>query len=75
MSQAGQCFSGFGLPVQVRGLKCQDILEATRKDKKMEAGKIKFVLLKRMGEAFVTKDITDGELLEAIGSVEETFYE
>ena len=68
-------FAGFGLPVQVRGLKSQDILEATRKDKKMEAGKIKFVLLKRMGEAFVTKDITDGELLEAIGSVEETFYE
>ena len=35
-------------------------------DKKMEAGKIKFVLLKRIGEAFVTKDISDEELLSAV---------
>ncbi|MCI8417452.1 MAG: 3-dehydroquinate synthase [Lachnospiraceae bacterium] len=59
-------FIGFGLPVRVSGLTSRDILEATRMDKKMEAGKIKFVLLKTMGEAVVARDVTDEELLAAI---------
>lgn len=72
-------FIGFGLPVRVSGLASRDILEATRMDKKMEAGKIKFVLLKAMGEAVVVRDVTDEELLAAIDyinrDVEEASYE
>ena len=37
----------------------------------MEAGKIKFVLLKKLGEAFVARDVEDKELLEAICYVSE----
>ncbi len=70
-----RAFTAFGLPVRVDGLCARDILETTRMDKKMEAGKIKFVLLRAMGEAFVTKDVTDEELLRAIASVEESAYE
>ena len=29
----------------------------------MEAGKVKFILLKTLGEAYVTKDVTDAEIL------------
>lgn len=72
-------FVGFGLPVGVDGLASRDILEATRMDKKMEAGRIKFVLLKAMGEAVVSLDVTDEELLAAIDyinrDVEEPSYE
>ena len=72
-------FIGFGLPVRVSGLTSEDILQATKSDKKMEAGKIKFVLLRTMGEAFVAKDVTDEELLAAINyinrDVEEESYE
>lgn len=72
-------FIGFGLPVRVSDLKSEDILQATKSDKKMEAGKIKFVLLKSMGEAFVARDVTDEELLAAINyinrDVEEESYE
>lgn len=63
----------YHLPVRVSGVLPEDVLNTTKLDKKMEAGKIKFVLLKKIGEAFVTKDIEDEELLEAIRYVcEET---
>lgn len=59
-------FTLYGLPVRVTGLAPEDILRTTRMDKKMEAGAIKFVLLRRIGQAYVTKDVSDEELLEAI---------
>ena len=62
-------FLGFDLPVRVSGLTSDAILEATKLDKKMEAGKIKFILLKAMGEAFVATDVEDEELLEAINYI------
>lgn len=64
--QAEQTLIDYGLPVRVQGLMPESIVETTKLDKKMEAGKIKFVLLKRIGEAFVTKDISDEELLSAV---------
>ena len=35
----------------------------------MEAGRIKFVLLKKIGEAFVDKSVTEEELLLGINSI------
>lgn len=61
----------YHLPVCVKGLRPEEILQATKLDKKMEAGKIKFVLLKKIGEAFTTKDVGDEELMEAICYVRE----
>lgn len=61
----------YDLPVRVSGLKPEQVLAATKLDKKMEAGKIKFVLLKRIGEAFVARNVEDQELLEAIRYVSE----
>ena len=56
----------FGLPVRTDGLSAEEILKATKSDKKMDAGSIKFVLLYRIGDAFVDRTLTDGELLDAI---------
>lgn len=64
--QIEQALKSYGLPVRVEGLSPEEVLSTTKLDKKMEAGKIKFVLLNRIGEAFVTKDVEDEELLEAI---------
>lgn len=55
----------YQLPVRVKGLKPEDIVKTTKLDKKMDAGKVKFVLLKKIGEAFVTRDVEDEELLRA----------
>lgn len=61
--------SSFGLPVKVDGLEGKEILKATKSDKKMEAGHIKFVLLECAGHAVVDTSVTDEELLEAIDSI------
>lgn len=71
LHQAEETLHSFGLPVRTTGLQAKDVLEVTKLDKKMEAGKIKFVLLKRIGEVFTTKDVEDEELLQAIQYVGE----
>ena len=62
---AEQLLLDYQLPVRVKGLKPEDIVKTTKLDKKMDAGKVKFVLLKKIGEAFVTRDVEDEELLRA----------
>lgn len=51
------------------GLKSEDILAATKSDKKMEQGTIKFILLESVGHAVVDRTVTDEEMLEAINSI------
>ena len=53
----------FTFPALPGELKAEDILEATKHDKKMEQGKIKFILLKSIGEAEIFRDVTDEEIL------------
>ena len=64
--EAERILKAYGLPTRVSGLVPEDILKTTKLDKKMEAGKIRFILLRRIGEAYVAKDIADEELLEAV---------
>lgn len=56
----------FGLPVGVNGLDINEIIAATKNDKKMEAGKIKFILLKKIGNAIIESDVTDEEMANAL---------
>ena len=65
---AGQLQS-FGLPLYVDGLSTESVLEATKSDKKMEKGQIKFVLMEKPGWAVVDTSVTDQELCEAIESI------
>ncbi|MCD8154847.1 MAG: 3-dehydroquinate synthase [Clostridiales bacterium] len=60
---------GFGLPVLVEGLSAAEILEATKKDKKMENGHIRFILMDGIGRSFIDRDVTDEELLAAIEEI------
>lgn len=61
---------GFDLPITVQGLDPQEIIETTRHDKKMSAGQIRFVLLEKIGKAFIAEDVTDEEMLAAIRSID-----
>ena len=47
----------------------QEILKLTKSDKKMEAGKIKFILLKKIGKAVIDRTVTDDEILAAIEEI------
>lgn len=44
----------------------EDVLVTTKSDKKMQNGKIKFILTKKVGKAEVYKDVTDKELISGI---------
>jgi len=59
----------YHLPLKVSGLSTDAILTATKSDKKMEQGKIKFILIKEIGNAVIDKSINDDELREAIAYV------
>lgn len=48
------------LPIQLpKNINIDDILVTLRSDKKVKSGKVRFVLPKRIGEAFVTDQVTD----------------
>ena len=59
----------FHLPLTVDSLKAEEILAATKKDKKMEAGHIKFILMDGIGKSFIDKTVTEMELLSAIREI------
>lgn len=61
-------FQLFSLPVRINGLAPQDILSATKSDKKMDGGKVKFILLNTPGNGFIDKEVTDKEILRGIGA-------
>ena len=60
---------GFNLPITFDGLSPEDILEAMKHDKKMEAGQIRFILLKKIGKAVIVSDVTENELRDAIRQI------
>ena len=56
-----------GLPVKLPAeVTLARLLPAMRLDKKAEAGQLRFVLLKKLGEAFTSDAVTESDLEEAI---------
>ncbi len=62
-------FVPFYLPISVDGIAPQEIVELTKSDKKMQGGKIKFVLLKKIGKAFIDSTVTEEEILAAVREI------
>ena len=58
-----------GMPMHVNGLSKADIIAATKNDKKMEAGVIKFILLDRVGHAYIDRTVTEEEMEQALSSI------
>lgn len=56
----------FSLPVHIKGVDPTEVLEVASRDKKMDAGKIKFVLLRSIGEAYIDTTVSQQEMLEAV---------
>ncbi|MCC8104286.1 MAG: 3-dehydroquinate synthase [Clostridiales bacterium] len=60
---------GFGLPISFEGPTAEEIVAASKKDKKMDSGKIRFVLLDKIGHAVVVPDVSDEEMEEALNFI------
>ncbi|MCD8369367.1 MAG: 3-dehydroquinate synthase [Clostridiales bacterium] len=58
----------FDLPTDISGLglSIADIVATTKSDKKMDSGLIKFILLRRLGTAYVDRTVTDKEMTDAL---------
>lgn len=59
----------YDLPQKVDGLHAPEVLAATKKDKKMEQGHIRFILMNGIGKSFIDNHVTDEELLSAIREI------
>ena len=57
-----------GLPLEPPALDTERFLELMGHDKKVEGGRIRFVLLKRIGEAFVSGEVPRAALVEVLGA-------
>ncbi|MDE7014010.1 MAG: 3-dehydroquinate synthase, partial [Kineothrix sp.] len=62
-------FVPFNLPISVDGISPEKVLELTKSDKKMHAGQIKFILLKKVGKAVIDTSVTDDDILNAIKEI------
>ena len=59
----------YDLPVKASNMTAEDVLSATKSDKKMVGAKVKFTVLKEIGKADSYMDFTDDELKAAISYV------
>ena len=60
---------GFDLPISFDGISSESVVEAAHLDKKMDAGKIRFILLTGIGHAVIDSTVTDKEILKAVRSL------
>ncbi len=59
----------YQLPIRTSALDAEAVLAASKNDKKMSSGKIKFVLMDSMCHSVIDSTVTDSELLAAINYV------
>ena len=59
----------FSLPVSIPAMDTMKIIETTQSDKKMDAGQIKFILIEKLGKAFIDSTVTKEEMQEALNFV------
>lgn len=69
MERTGMLIRELMLPEKVSGMDAGEILKITRLDKKNENQVIKFILLKGLGEAYISTEVTDDDLLAGISYI------
>ncbi len=59
-------FVPFRLPISITDVDPAEILALTKSDKKMAAGQIRFVLLKKVGRAVIDTTVTDEDIINGV---------
>lgn len=62
-------FVPFCLPITIEDIEPDKIVQLTKSDKKAENNYVKFVLLKKVGKAYVETDVTDEEMIAALNEI------
>ncbi len=72
LEQIKKTLVAFELPITVSSLNEEDLIDITKNDKKMDAGKIKFILLDGVGHAIIDSTVTNEEMLDGFRYVAES---
>jgi 3-dehydroquinate synthase len=59
------------LDTRVKRLAQREVLSATKKDKKMDRGQIRFILLHRLGQAYIDHTVSDDEMIKVLNDIME----
>lgn len=59
----------YSLPTTVKDLEIDEIIEATKSDKKMSSDVIKFILLKSLGNAVIDTSVTDDDMADSLKDI------
>ena len=62
-------FVPFNLPISIEDVDADEVIKLTKSDKKADSNKVKFVLLKGIGKAFISTDVTDDEMKKALEEI------
>lgn len=62
-------FEQYEFPTEVSGISIDEIISVSKSDKKMEANQIKFILLDRIGNAYIDRTVTDNEMKESLTDI------
>lgn len=65
-------FVPFGLPISVENIDIPEVCRLVHADKKVAAGTLHFILLKKAGKAFIDSGVTDEEIEEALKEIQYT---
>ena len=68
-NEAIEMFKLYEFPVTCKGVLAEDVIKASKNDKKADAGKIKFILLDSIGDAIIDKTVSDDEMRQALKRV------
>lgn len=66
LSDIRNCLISYGFQTDISGLKPENVLAATKSDKKMVGNKVKFILLEHIGEAYIYRELSDEQILDGI---------
>ncbi len=62
-------FMPFNLPITVDDIDVEEIIRLTKSDKKADGDTIRFILLKKVGGAFIDRTVTDDEMRFALNEI------
>ena len=65
----GELLEQFELPRTVTGISPEAVIRATKNDKKMDGGTVKFILLERVGDAYVDRTVTEEEMRRGLSYI------
>lgn len=68
-NEAIDIFKSYSFPLNVTGISIDDVVKVSKNDKKMDAGRIKFILLNKIGNAYIDTDIDDNMLRQSLKTV------